>query len=440
MKMNLPAFASFLDRSSKIAVVGLGYVGLPLAVHLSAHFAVTGYDVRKSRIAELKQGHDRTLEVSGETLKKAVLDFTADPQILSSCPLIIVAVPTPIDDSRIPDLRPVENAAHAVGKHLAAGSTVVFESTVYPGVTEDICVPILEKQSGLKLGEGFTVGYSPERINPGDKVHTLDNITKIVSASDPQTLELLSQIYGTIVRAGIYRTSSIKVAEAAKVIENTQRDINIALMNELSIIFNRMDIDTLEVLEAAGTKWNFLPFRPGLVGGHCIGVDPYYLTYKAESIGYHPEMILAGRRINDNMGKYIAERTIKILINAGRPVRNARVAVLGLTFKENIPDLRNTRVIDIITELKDYGVHVLVHDPMADPAEVNHYYGLTVMPVQDIQEVDAVIVAVAHQAYQHLGLAGIAGLCRKGRPIVVDVKAIFDPEEARRLGIRYWRL
>ena len=438
--MNLPAFASFLDRSSKIAVVGLGYVGLPLAVHLSAHFAVTGYDVRKSRIAELKQGHDRTLEVSGETLKEAVLDFTADPQILSSCPLIIVAVPTPIDDSRIPDLRPVENAAHAVGKHLAAGSTVVFESTVYPGVTEDICVPILEKQSGLKLGEGFTVGYSPERINPGDKVHTLDNITKIVSASDPQTLELLSQIYGTIVKAGIYRASSIKVAEAAKVIENTQRDINIALMNELSIIFNRMGIDTLEVLEAAGTKWNFLPFRPGLVGGHCIGVDPYYLTYKAESIGYHPEMILAGRRINDNMGKYIAERTIKILINAGRPVRNARVAVLGLTFKENIPDLRNTRVIDIITELKDYGVHVLVHDPMADPAEVNHYYGLTVTPVQDIQEVDAVIVAVAHEAYQHLGLAGMAGLCRKGRPIVVDVKAIFDPEEARRLGIHYWRL
>ena len=440
MKMKLPAFASFLDRSSKIAVVGLGYVGLPLAVHLSAHFAVTGYDIRKSRIAELKQGHDRTLEVSGETLKKAVLDFTADPQILSSCPLIIVAVPTPIDDSRIPDLRPVENAAHAVGKHLAAGSTVVFESTVYPGVTEDICVPILEKQSGLKLGEGFTVGYSPERINPGDKVHTLDNITKIISASDVQTLELMSQIYGTIVKAGIYKASSIKVAEAAKVIENTQRDINIALMNELSIIFNRMGIDTLEVLEAAGTKWNFLPFRPGLVGGHCIGVDPYYLTYKAESIGYHPEMILAGRRINDNMGKYIAERTIKILINAGRPVRNARVAVLGLTFKENIPDLRNTRVIDIITELKDYGVHVLVHDPMADPAEVNHYYGLTMTAVQDIQEVDAVIVAVAHQAYQHLGLAGMAGLCRKGRPIVVDVKAIFDPEEAQRLGIRYWRL
>ena len=440
MKMNLPAFASFLDRSSKIAVVGLGYVGLPLAIHLSAHFAITGYDIRKSRIAELKQGHDRTLEVSGETLKEAVLDFTADPQILSSCPLIIVAVPTPIDDSRIPDLRPVENAAHAVGKHLAAGSTVVFESTVYPGVTEDICVPILEKQSGLKLGEGFTVGYSPERINPGDRVHTLDNITKIVSASDPQTLELLSQIYGTIVKAGIYRASSIKVAEAAKVIENTQRDINIALMNELSIIFNRMDIDTLEVLEAAGTKWNFLPFRPGLVGGHCIGVDPYYLTYKAESIGYHPEMILAGRRINDNMGKYIAERTIKILINAGRPVRNARVAILGLTFKENIPDLRNTRVIDIITELKDYGVHVLVHDPMADPAEVNHYSGLTLTAVQDIQEVDAVIVAVAHQAYQHLGLSGIAGLCRNGRPIVVDVKAIFDPEEARRLGIRYWRL
>ena len=292
----------------------------------------------------------------------------------------------------------------------------------------------------MRLGEGFTVGYSPERINPGDKVHTLDNITKVVSASDPATLELLSQIYGAIVKAGIYKTSGIKVAEAAKVIENIQRDINIALMNELSIIFNRMGIDTLEVLEAAGTKWNFLPFRPGLVGGHCIGVDPYYLTYKAESMGYHPEMILAGRRINDNMGKYIAERTIKILINTGRPVRNARVAVLGMTFKENIPDLRNTRVIDIITELKDYGVDVLVHDPLAEPAEVDHHYGLTMTPFQDIQGVAAVIVAVAHQDYINLGIAGIADLCCHDQPIIVDVKAIFAPQEARKLGILYWRL
>jgi UDP-N-acetyl-D-galactosamine dehydrogenase len=438
--MNTPAFESFLERRHSIAVVGLGYVGLPLAVHLSAHFSVVGFDIKKGRIAELQQGYDRTLEIPGEVLKKAAIVFSAEAEALTSCRMIIIAVPTPIDDSRIPDLRLLKNAAAAVGRQLTAGSTVVFESTVYPGVTEDICVPILERESGLKLGEDFTVGYSPERINPGDKVHTLDNITKVVSASDPATLELLSQIYGAIVKAGIYKTSGIKVAEAAKVIENTQRDINIALMNELSIIFNRMGIDTLEVLEAAGTKWNFLPFRPGLVGGHCIGVDPYYLTYKAESMGYHPEMILAGRRINDNMGKYIAERTIKILISTGRPVRNARVAVLGMTFKENIPDLRNTRVIDIITEIKDYGVDVLVHDPLADPDEVEHYYGLTMTPVQDIQGVSAAIVAVAHQDYINLGLAGIAGLCCHDQPIIVDVKAIFDPQEARTLGILYWRL
>jgi len=438
--MNVPAFESFLKRQHRIAVVGLGYVGLPLAVHLSACFSVVGYDVKEGRIAELKQGRDRTLEIPQEALKKATIVFSADAEVLSTCRMIIVAVPTPIDDSRIPDLNPLKNAAADVGRHLTAGSTVVFESTVYPGVTEEICVPILEMESGLKLGKGFTVGYSPERINPGDKVHTLDNITKVVSASDPETLALLSQIYGTIVKAGIYKTSGIKVAEAAKVIENTQRDINIALMNELSIIFNRMGIDTLEVLEAAGTKWNFLPFRPGLVGGHCIGVDPYYLTYKAESMGYHPEMILAGRRINDNMGKYIAERTIKIMINADIAVRNARVAVLGMTFKENIPDLRNTRVIDIITELKDYGVDVIVHDPMADPAEVEHYYGLTITPVQDIQGVSAAIVAVAHQDYINLGLAGIAGLCCRNQPIIIDVKAVFDPEEARKLGILFWRL
>jgi len=438
--MNVPAFESFLNGRHRIAVVGLGYVGLPLAVHLSACFSVVGYDVKEGRIAELKQGLDRTLEISQEALRKAAIVYSTDAEVLSTCRMIIVAVPTPIDDSRIPDLNPLKNATAAVGRHLTAGSTVVFESTVYPGVTEEICVPILERESGLKLGKGFTVGYSPERINPGDKVHTLDNITKVVSASDPETLALLSQIYGAIVKAGIYKTSGIKVAEAAKVIENTQRDINIALMNELSIIFNRMGIDTLEVLEAAGTKWNFLPFRPGLVGGHCIGVDPYYLTYKAESMGYHPEMILAGRRINDNMGKYIAERTIKIMINADIAVRNARVAVLGMTFKENIPDLRNTRVIDIVTELKDYGVEVIVHDPMADPAEVEHYYGLTMTTLQDIQGASAVIVAVAHQDYINLGLAGIAGLCCHDQPIIVDVKAIFDPEEARKLGIRLWRL
>ena len=438
--MKLPLFESLLDRTARIAVVGLGYVGLPLAVHLSAHFAVTGYDVQESRIAELKAGLDRTLEVGPEELKRAAIDYATDPRALSGCRVIIVAVPTPIDESRIPDLRPVENAAATVGRHLTAGSTVVFESTVYPGVTEDICVPILARESGLEFPEAFAVGYSPERINPGDRVHTLDKITKIVSASDPQTLELLARIYGTVVRAGIYRASSIRVAEAAKVIENTQRDINIALMNELSIIFNRLGIDTLEVLEAAGTKWNFLPFRPGLVGGHCIGVDPYYLTYKAESIGYHPEVILAGRRINDNMGKYIAERTIKTLIAADRPVRNARIAVLGLTFKENIPDLRNTRVVDIIAELRDYGVEVCVHDPMADPAEVRQYCGMTLTPLAEMRDLDGAIIAVAHQAYRDLGIARIADLCGNGRPIILDVKAIFDPREARTLGVRYWRL
>ncbi|MBE9547198.1 MAG: nucleotide sugar dehydrogenase, partial [Proteobacteria bacterium] len=318
-------FESFLNKTEKIAVVGLGYVGLPLAVHLSGHFSVTGYDVNTDRIAELQAGHDSTREVTDSELRSSTLDFTSDPEALSSCRLIIAAVPTPIDDAKAPDITHIRSAAATVGKHLSRGSCVVFESTVYPGVTEDICVPILEKESGLKMGADFTVGYSPERINPGDRVHTIETTTKIVSASDQETLNLLTQVYGKVVKAGICQTSSIKVAEAAKVIENTQRDINIALMNELSIIFNKMGIDTLEVLEAAGTKWNFLPFRPGLVGGHCIGVDPYYLTFKAEALGYHPQMILAGRRINDGMGKYIAERTIKMLIATDKQVRNAKV-------------------------------------------------------------------------------------------------------------------
>jgi UDP-N-acetyl-D-galactosamine dehydrogenase len=316
----------------------------------------------------------------------------------------------------------------------------VFESTVYPGVTEDICVPILEKESGMKLGHGFTVGYSPERINPGDKEHTLDKITKVVSASDPHTLELLTLIYGRIVEAGIHQTSSIRVAEAAKVIENTQRDLNIALMNELSIIFNRMGIDPMEVREAAATKWNFLPFRPGLVGGHCIGVDPYYLTYKAESIGYHPEIILAGRRINDGMGKYIAEQTIKQLIGAGKQVLDSRVAILGLTFKENITDLRNSKVIDIVRELKDYGVETLIHDPLASAEEAHRLYGITLVRLEEIRNVDAVIVAVAHKAYRDLGLSAIHALCRDDCHVLIDVKGTFDLQEVQRLGIHYWRL
>jgi UDP-N-acetyl-D-galactosamine dehydrogenase len=433
-------FESLLSGQEKIAVVGLGYVGLPLAVHLAAHFRVVGYDLKAERIAELQAGRDRTLEVSETDLRKAAIRFTDDPAALSGCGLVIVAVPTPIDDHRIPDLGPVRGASTAVGRNLPPGACVVFESTVYPGVTEEVCVPILQRESGLALGTGFSVWYSPERINPGDRVHTVDKIVKIVSGSDAATLELLARVYGRIVAAGIHRASSIRVAEAAKVIENTQRDINIALMNELAMIFHRMGIDTTEVLEAAGTKWNFLPFRPGLVGGHCIGVDPYYLTFKAEALGYHPEMILAGRRINDNMGKYVAERVVKMLISAGKQVRNARVAVLGLTFKEDVPDLRNTRVIDIITELADYGVQAVVHDPMASADEAHRYYGLELQPLEALRGVDAVVLAVLHRSYRELGLACVAGLCQNGKPIVIDVKGAFTPAEAQSLGIAYWRI
>ncbi|MDO9528925.1 MAG: nucleotide sugar dehydrogenase [Syntrophales bacterium] len=434
------SFDSFLNKTEKIAVVGLGYVGLPLAVHLSRHFSVTGYDINTDRIAELRAGYDSTMEVTGSDLQSSTMGFTTNPEALSSCRLIIVAVPTPIDEAKSPDLTYIRNSSTTVGKYLSQGSCVVFESTVYPGVTEDICVPILEKESGLKFGKDFSVGYSPERINPGDKVHTIETITKIVSASDPETLALLTQVYGRIVNANIHQTSSIKVAEAAKVIENTQRDINIALINELSIIFNEMGIDTLEVLEAAGTKWNFLPFRPGLVGGHCIGVDPYYLTFKAESLGYHPQVILAGRRINDGMGKYIAGQTIKMLIAADKHVKNAKVAVLGLTFKENIPDLRNTKVADIINELKDYGGSVIVHDPHASAEEAYRQYGLKLQPLNQIKGVDAVILAVAHREYQELGLRKIAALCSDGDSPVVDVKGMFKHEEAKKLNINYWRL
>lgn len=433
-------FEGLSSGKESIAVVGLGYVGLPLAVHLAAHFRVVGYDLKGERIEELQGGKDRTLEVSEADLGRAAIDFTSDPADLSRCGLVIVAVPTPIDDHRIPDLAPVRGASATVGRNLSEGACVVFESTVYPGVTEEICVPILERESGLKLGTGFTVGYSPERINPGDKVHTVDKIVKVVSGSDAPTLEMLSQVYGRIVTAGVHRASSIKVAEAAKVIENTQRDINIALMNELSMIFHRIGIDTTEVLEAAGTKWNFLPFRPGLVGGHCIGVDPYYLTFKAEALGYHPEMILAGRRINDTMGKYVAERVVKMLIAAGKQVRDARVAVLGLTFKEDVPDLRNTKVIDIITELRDYGVQAAVHDPMASADEARRHYGLELQTLESLQGVDAVILAVLHRSYRELGLARLAGLCQNSAPMVIDVKGAFTPTEAQALGINYWRI
>ncbi|MCJ7617987.1 MAG: nucleotide sugar dehydrogenase, partial [Desulfobacterales bacterium] len=365
----------------------------------------------------------------------------SDKKNLSACSLIIVAVPTPIDEHRIPDLGPLIGASKEVGENMAKGSCVVFESTVYPGATEEVCVPILEQESGFILGRDFTVGYSPERINPGDKDHTLESIIKVVSGSDEETLDLLSDVYGTVVKAGIHRVSSIKVAEAAKVIENTQRDLNIALMNELSMIFNKIGIDTLEVLRAAGTKWNFLPFKPGLVGGHCIGVDPYYLTFKAEYLGYRPEMILAGRRINDNMGKYVAEQAVKLLIRAGKQVRGAKIAILGLTFKEDVPDLRNTKVVTIINELKDYGVEVYVHDPLAEAGEANMYYNLELQEdIQRLAGVDGVIVAVIHKLYREIGLSKIAGLCTNGVPLVMDLKGAFSIDEAKKLGITYWRL
>ena len=434
------SFEALEKKEEKIAVVGLGYVGLPLAVALSRHFRVTGYDLKEERVRELSDGKDRTLEVTDQALEEASIRFTSEAELLSECAVVIVAVPTPIDEYRIPDLSPLKAASQTVGRHLRKGAVVVYESTVYPGATEEVCIPILEAASGFRLGDGFSVGYSPERINPGDKVHTLESIIKVVSGSDASTLGLLAALYGKVVTAGIHRASSIKVAEAAKVIENTQRDLNIALMNELSMIFHRVGIDTLEVLAAAGTKWNFLPFRPGLVGGHCIGVDPYYLTFKAEALGYHPEMILAGRRINDAMGKYIAERTVKLLIGADKQVKGARVAVLGLTFKEDVPDLRNTRVVDIITELSDYGMSVMVHDPMAEAEEALSYYGLSLQPLENLENIDAVVMAVAHGAYQALGLAGLANIYGGGHKIFVDVKGQMDPFEARELGFVYWRL
>lgn len=435
------SFEGLKRREKPLAVVGLGYVGLPLAVALSRHMDVIGFDISARRIEELKGGHDHTNEVTDENLSAAAVRYTCDPAALAEAAVIIVAVPTPIDDHRSPDLTPVVGATTTVGRHFSRGTVVVYESTVYPGLTEEVCVPILEKESGLRFGEDFTVGYSPERINPGDKVHTLETIVKIVSGSDAATADLLAEVYGSVVRAGIHRASSIKVAEAAKVIENTQRDLNIALMNELAIIFGRLGIETTEVLEAAGTKWNFLPFRPGLVGGHCIGVDPYYLTFKAEGMGFHPEVILAGRRTNDGMGKYVAECTVKHLIARGNVIRGARVGILGFTFKENVPDLRNTRVVDIIAELHDYGVETLVHDAEADPAEAMREYGQELLPLEALRELDAVILAVSHRAYAAFSPEDIRARFRDpDKGVLMDVKSLYNPAAMQAAGLDYWRL
>ena len=425
--------------SRKISVVGLGYVGLPVAVAFGKHGPVIGFDINENRLEELRAGQDRTNEVSATELGDTQIEFTSKPEVLAQADFHIVAVPTPIDDAHQPDLTPVVKASESVGTALKKGDIVVYESTVYPGVTEDICVPILERVSGLKCGPDFTVGYSPERINPGDKEHTFTKIKKVVSGQDAATLEIVADVYSSVVTAGVYKAGSIKVAEAAKVIENTQRDLNIALMNELALIFDRMGIDTLDVLEAAGTKWNFLKFKPGLVGGHCIGVDPYYLTHKAEKLGYIPQVILAGRRINDSMGAFIAQQTIKQMIHAGHAIAGAVVTVLGLTFKENCPDLRNSRVIDIIRELEEFDVQVQVFDPVASSAEALHEYGVTLLSLNELKPAAAIVVAVAHDAYARWTLSDYLKLMHNA-PVVIDVKGVCDGPALERAGARFWRL
>jgi UDP-N-acetyl-D-galactosamine dehydrogenase len=430
------------NKQAKIAVVGLGYVGLPLAAAFGRKADVIGLDISAKKIEELKKGIDATGELTSADLATTHIDYTSDISRLKETAFIIVTVPTPIDDHQKPDLNPVKSASASIGKNLTKGCIVVYESTVYPGVTEDICVPILEAESGLKCGVDFKVGYSPERINPGDKVHTLDKIMKVVSGQDAETLDTVAKVYEMVVTAGVHRAESIRVAEAAKVIENTQRDLNIALMNELSIIFGKLGISTRAVLEAAGTKWNFLKFTPGLVGGHCIGVDPYYLTYKAEEIGYNPQVILAGRRINDGMGKHVAEMTIKKLIQADKAVKGARVLILGLTFKEDVPDIRNTKVVDIISELREYGVEVQVHDTIADPAESWREYGVELMSLDDAGHFDAVVLAVAHQDFKSLDADMLKQLACNGNAcgVVIDVKSMFDRYDIEGQGMLYWGL
>ena len=423
-----------------IAVVGLGYVGLPLAVEFGKKYRTIAFDLSSEKIKNYKRHHDPNGEISEKELRAAKkLEVTIKPDMLRQADYILIAVPTPVDAAHQPDFRPLTTASATAGQYLKKGATVVYESTVYPGATEEICIPILEKTSGMKWKRGFHVGYSPERINPGDKEHTLTKIVKVVSGDDDKTLERVAKLYESIISAGIYRAPSIKVAEAAKVIENTQRDLNIALINELAIIFNKLGLDTLEVLKAAGTKWNFLPFRPGLVGGHCIGVDPYYLTYKADMIGYHPQVILAGRRINDGIGKFVAEQTVKLMLGAGSAVKGAKVNVLGLTFKENCPDLRNSKTIDVINELKIYGVDMFLHDPVADPEQAEKEYGLDLLPWDRLPKADAIVVAVAHRPFAERPLRDYLSKMND-KKCFVDVMSIFDATELRKNGLHFWQL
>ncbi len=423
-----------------IAVVGLGYVGLPLAVEFGKKFRTIGLDLCAEKVACYQKHYDPTGEVSTEALKVAnLLELDTDPSALKDADFVVIAVPTPVDDARQPDFSPLVGSSTAVGRNLKRGAIVVYESTVYPGATEEICIPILERESGMLWQKDFFVGYSPERINPGDKERTLTKIVKVVSGDTPETLATVQEIYGSIISAGVYPASSIKVAEAAKVIENTQRDLNIALMNELAIIFDKIGIDTLEVLKAAGTKWNFLPFRPGLVGGHCIGVDPYYLTHKAQKLGYQPEVILAGRRINDGMGKFVADQTIKMMVRGGHPIKDHPIIILGLTFKEDCPDLRNSRVIDVIRELESYGAKVVVHDPVADAKEAHHEYGVDLVEWDELPKAAAIVAAVNHKEYKELPVSEFLSKLVNGG-VVADVKSMLDGKLFAEAGIDIWRL
>lgn len=425
----------------KLAVIGLGYVGLPLAVEFGKVRPVLGFDINPERIKELQNGQDHTLECSPEELAQAKhLTYSAEPEDLKTCQVFIVTVPTPVDKANRPDLTPLIKASETVGRVLKVGDIVVYESTVYPGATEEVCVPVLEQHSGLKFNQDFYCGYSPERINPGDKVNTLTTIKKITSGSTPEVAEQIDVMYSSIIKAGTHKASSIKVAEAAKVIENSQRDLNIAFVNELSVIFDRMGVDTTEVLDAAGTKWNFLPFKPGMVGGHCIGVDPYYLTHKAEELGYHPQVILAGRRINDNMARYVARNTIKLMLRNGLDVPRSRIGVLGITFKENCPDIRNSKVVDMVREFKAWGAQVAIADPWADADEVANEYGLELDQVDAQNPVDALVVAVGHNEYRHAKPAELRTLCRGDKPVLADVKSLYNRHEAKAAGFTVFRL
>lgn len=436
-------YEDLLAKRTKLSLTGLGYVGMPIALAFAKQLDVVGYDLNAEKVAMYQDGHDPTKEAGDEAVRETTVNFTADPARLREAKFHIIAVPTPVKKDHTPDLSPVEGASHMVGKYLQPGSIVVYESTVYPGVTEEICVPILEKESGLKCGRDFKVGYSPERINPGDKVHRLETITKVVSGMDADTLDTVAKVYALVAKAGVYRAESIKVAEAAKVIENSQRDINIAFMNELSMIFHRMGIDTKAVLQAAGTKWNFLRFTPGLVGGHCIGVDPYYLTYKAEMLGYHSQIILAGRRINDDMGHYVAEHLVKLLIRQEVPVKNARVLILGITFKENCPDVRNSKIMDIYRELLPYGIQAVLVDPEADPREAERLYGVKLERMDDVtHDLDAAILAVPHEEFRALTPQTIASWYATGHKtkVFMDLKGFFDAEAFSAPAFDYWRL